>query len=71
MPTMALGRLHTKAAVIDESIVYIGSVNLDPRSGSTNTELGMLAECPELAKAGHRGHRHEPARKLLSAALRR
>jgi putative cardiolipin synthase len=50
VPTMALGRLHTKAAVIDESIVYIGSVNLDPRSDSTNTELGMLAECPELAR---------------------
>jgi putative cardiolipin synthase len=47
---MALGRLHTKAAVIDESIVYIGSVNLDPRSESTNTELGMLADCPELAR---------------------
>jgi len=50
VPTMALGRLHAKAAVIDESIVYIGSVNLDPRSDSTNTELGMLAQCPELAR---------------------
>ena len=47
---MSLGRLHAKAAVIDESMVYIGSVNLDPRSDSTNTELGILAECPELAK---------------------
>jgi putative cardiolipin synthase len=50
VPTMSTGRLHTKAAVIDESIVYIGSVNLDPRSDSTNTELGILAECPELAR---------------------
>ena len=25
-------------------------MNLDPRSESTNTELGILAECPELAK---------------------
>ncbi len=49
LPTMILGRLHTKAAVIDETIVYLGSVNLDPRSESTNTELGMLADCPELA----------------------
>ncbi len=48
--TMAVGRLHTKAAVIDESIVYMGSVNLDPRSDSTNTELGILADCPELAR---------------------
>ena len=25
-------------------------MNLDPRSESTNTELGILAECPELAR---------------------
>jgi len=49
VPAMSLGRLHAKAAVIDESTVYIGSMNLDPRSESTNTELGLLAECPELA----------------------
>ena len=49
VPTMSLGRLHAKAAVIDQSTVYIGSMNLDPRSESTNTELGILAECPELA----------------------
>jgi putative cardiolipin synthase len=28
----------------------MGSVNLDPRSESTNTELGLFARCPELAK---------------------
>jgi putative cardiolipin synthase len=49
-PAMSLGRLHSKAAVIDESIVYLGSVNLDPRSDSTNTELGLLADSPELAR---------------------
>ena len=50
LPTMSLGRLHAKAAVIDENMVYIGSMNLDPRSDSTNTELGIVARCPELAK---------------------
>jgi len=50
VPAMSLGRLHSKAAVIDESIVYLGSVNLDPRSDSTNTELGLLADSPELAR---------------------
>jgi putative cardiolipin synthase len=50
VPAMSLGRLHAKAAVIDESIVYIGSVNLDPRSDSINTELGLLADCPALAR---------------------
>ena len=49
-PSMSLGRLHAKAAVIDESMVYIGSMNLDPRSDSTNTELGIVARCPELAR---------------------
>jgi putative cardiolipin synthase len=49
LPGMSLGRLHAKAAVIDQSMVYIGSVNLDPRSESTNTELGLVARCPELA----------------------
>jgi len=50
LPGTSLGRLHAKTAVIDQATVYIGSVNLDPRSESTNTELGIIAECPELAK---------------------
>lgn len=50
LPGTSLGRLHAKAAVIDQAMVYLGSVNLDPRSDSTNTELGLFAKCPELAK---------------------
>jgi putative cardiolipin synthase len=50
LPGASLGRLHAKVAAIDQSMVYIGSVNLDPRSDSTNTELGLFARCPELAK---------------------
>jgi putative cardiolipin synthase len=50
LPGQSLGRLHAKAAVIDQTTVYIGSMNLDPRSDSTNTELGLVAECPELAR---------------------
>ena len=49
-PGTSLGRLHAKTAVIDQSMVYIGSVNLDPRSESTNTELGVFARCPGLAR---------------------
>lgn len=48
-PGMSQGRLHAKTAVIDGSMVYIGSMNLDPRSETTNTELGIVAQCPELA----------------------
>lgn len=50
IPSMSLGRLHAKAAVLDQSMVYIGSMNLDPRSESTNTELGIFVQCPELAR---------------------
>ncbi len=44
------GRLHAKSAVIDRSLVFIGSMNLDPRSATKNTELGMIVDSPDLAK---------------------
>lgn len=43
-------RLHTKAAVVDGETVFIGSVNLDPRSERINTEFGLLIRSPELAR---------------------
>jgi len=46
----SLGRLHAKTAVIDRKIIFIGSMNLDPRSASTNTEFGMFIESRPLAK---------------------
>jgi putative cardiolipin synthase len=41
--------LHTKAMIIDERWVFIGSMNLDPRSAFLNTEMGVLVDSPELA----------------------
>ena len=41
--------LHTKAMVIDRRWVFVGSMNLDPRSAFLNTEMGVLVESPELA----------------------
>ena len=41
--------LHTKAIVFDRESVFIGSFNLDPRSGTINTEAGLYVESPELA----------------------
>ena len=41
--------LHTKAMLIDRRWVYVGSMNLDPRSAILNTEMGILADSPELA----------------------
>ena len=50
IPGASLGRLHAKTAVIDGSIAFIGSMNLDPRSDSTNTELGVIIRSPEFAR---------------------
>jgi putative cardiolipin synthase len=44
------GRLHAKAAVIDQRTVFVGSMNLDPLSDAHNTEIGMLVDSPELAR---------------------
>ena len=41
--------LHTKAMVFDNETLFIGSFNLDPRSGIQNTEAGLYVESPELA----------------------
>ena len=46
----SLGRLHAKTAIIDRQVIFIGSMNLDPRSASANTELGMFIDNPALAK---------------------
>jgi putative cardiolipin synthase len=42
--------LHTKAAIIDSSRAFIGSMNLDPRSASINTEMGATIQSPGLAR---------------------
>ena len=36
--------LHSKAIVVDRRHIYIGSANLDRRSLTVNTELGIIAE---------------------------
>jgi putative cardiolipin synthase len=41
--------LHQKYIVIDDRFVFLGSVNLDPRSLYLNTELGVVLDSPELA----------------------
>jgi len=42
--------LHTKAMIIDRRWVFVGSMNLDPRSAFLNTEMGVLVESPALAE---------------------
>jgi putative cardiolipin synthase len=41
--------LHAKSFVIDRERVFVGSLNLDPRSVDLNTELGIIVESRELA----------------------
>lgn len=43
--------LHAKALVVDDRTVFIGSMNLDPRSRLLNTEMGLIVNSPALAAA--------------------
>jgi putative cardiolipin synthase len=43
--------LHAKTFMFDRRVVFVGSLNLDPRSLHLNTEIGVLFESPELAGA--------------------
>jgi len=47
---MSTGRLHAKLGLIDRRIVMVGSMNLDPRSASINTEIGVRVDSPQLAE---------------------
>ena len=42
--------LHVKAMVIDRERVFIGSMNLDPRSAQINSEMGVIVDSPALAE---------------------
>jgi phosphatidylserine/phosphatidylglycerophosphate/cardiolipin synthase-like enzyme len=42
--------LHAKALVIDQQVVFIGSMNMDARSAHTNSELGLVLRSPEIAR---------------------
>ncbi|UYL10704.1 phospholipase D family protein [Bdellovibrio sp. SKB1291214] len=42
--------LHGKTLVFDKRFMYVGSMNLDPRSAYLNSEMGVIVDCPELAE---------------------
>jgi putative cardiolipin synthase len=46
----SMGSLHAKAVTIDGKLLYVGSMNLDPRSAYHNTELGLFIDSPALVK---------------------
>lgn len=43
--------LHAKTLIVDRRALFVGSMNLDPRSLFLNTEIGVILEMPELARA--------------------
>ncbi len=45
----SLGRLHAKTAVFDRRVSFVGSMNLDPRSATINTEIGAVIDSAPLA----------------------
>jgi putative cardiolipin synthase len=45
----AKAALHAKVLVFDRKDVFVGSLNLDPRSSDINTQAGLYVESPELA----------------------
>lgn len=42
--------LHSKVAVFDRKVVFVGTFNIDPRSEHLNTEVGILVFSPELGR---------------------
>jgi putative cardiolipin synthase len=42
--------LHAKTFVLDRKQMFIGSLNLDPRSAIHNTEIGLVISCEEMAQ---------------------
>jgi len=46
--------LHAKSIIYDDDSVYVGTLNLDPRSEYLNTEIGIFVKKPELTTQVHR-----------------
>lgn len=42
--------LHAKTFAFDRRIIFIGSMNFDPRSVWLNTEIGIVFDCPQFAR---------------------
>lgn len=50
LPGSSRASLHAKSFVFDQKTLFVGSLNLDPRSIKLNTEIGVVFESAELAK---------------------
>jgi len=47
--------LHAKSIIYDDESVYVGTLNLDPRSENLNTEIGLFIKNKDLAESVHHG----------------
>lgn len=47
----AQASLHVKSVIVDRSTLFVGSMNVDPRSVGLNTETGLIISSPVLAEA--------------------
>ena len=63
--------MHSKYILFDDDRVFVGSMNLDPRSLYLNTELGVMLQSQELANALRRSYaemiRPENAYRLVNS----
>ena len=46
----SVGRMHAKQGFIDDRLLLVGSMNLDPRSATTNTELALAIDSSALVR---------------------
>lgn len=46
-----IATLHTKVMIFDRKTLFVGSLNLDPRSIDINTEMGLFLDSPKIAGA--------------------
>ena len=65
----SIDRLHAKVAAIDGRVVFIGSMNLDPRSAIINTEMGLVIESPQIAQILSTLFRQDIARNVYKLQL--
>ena len=63
------GRLHSKLTVVDGERVFIGSMNMDPRSARLNTEAGLVIRSAALSAELTRlleGNRRDSSYRVLA-----
>lgn len=61
--------LHAKAFIFDRKKLFIGSLNLDPRSFDQNTEIGIVFDSPKMADDLRRNFDRDIAEKSYTLSL--